>query len=37
MIVTDRAAEETGGDWKQTLDKNQIQDKLNEPYSPWQS
>jgi hypothetical protein len=37
MTVTDGAAEETGGDWKQTLDKYRIQDKCTEPYSPWQN
>jgi transposase len=37
MIVTDRAAEETGGDWKQTLEKYRAQDKRTEPYSPWQN
>jgi hypothetical protein len=37
MIVTDGAAEETGGDWKQTLKKYRIQDKRMEPYSPWQN
>jgi hypothetical protein len=37
MIVTDGAAEETGWDWKQTLDKYRIQDKRTEPYSPWQN
>jgi CRISPR/Cas system CMR-associated protein Cmr5 small subunit len=36
-IVTDGAAEETGGDWKQTLDKYRIQDKCTEPYSPFQN
>jgi transposase len=36
-IMTDGAAEETGGDWKRTLDKYRIQDKRTEPYSPWQN
>jgi transposase len=36
-IVTDGATEDTGGDWKQTLDKYRIQDKRTEPYSPWQN
>jgi hypothetical protein len=37
LIVTDTAGEETGSDWKQTLDKYRIQDKRTEPYSPWQN
>jgi hypothetical protein len=36
-IVTDGAAEETGGDWKQTVDKYRIKDKHTEPYAPWQN
>jgi hypothetical protein len=33
MIVTDGAAKENGGDWKQTLEKYWIQDKCTELYS----
>jgi hypothetical protein len=32
-IVTDGAGEETGRDWKQTLDKYRIQDKRTDLYS----
>jgi hypothetical protein len=36
-IVTEGAGEETGGDWKRTIDKYRIQDKRTKPYSPWQN
>jgi transposase len=36
-IVTDGAGEEIRGDWKQTIDNYQIQDKRTKPYSPWQN
>jgi len=36
-IITDGAAEETGGDWKETVSKYHIRHKLTEPYSPWQN
>jgi hypothetical protein len=36
-IITDPAAEETGGDWKDTVSKYHIRHKLTELYSPWQN
>jgi hypothetical protein len=36
-IITGGAAEETGGDWKETVSKYHIRHKLTEQYSPWQN
>ena len=36
-IITDNAGEETGLDWEQVRKKHLIQQRLTEPYSPWQN